>query len=50
LAVEKLYELDQEGNFDLIVEVMGRYSNPSDQGERLHDLLQLVPSRRGPCG
>ena len=27
------------------VEVMGRYLNPSDQGERLHDLLQIVPSR-----
>ena len=26
-------------------EVMGRYLNPSDQGERLHDLLQIVPSR-----
>jgi DNA-binding CsgD family transcriptional regulator len=24
---------------------MGRYLNPSDQGERLHDLLQIVPSR-----
>jgi hypothetical protein len=28
-----------------LVEVMGRYLNPSDQGERLHDLLQIVPSR-----
>jgi DNA invertase Pin-like site-specific DNA recombinase len=27
------------------VEVMGRYLNPSDQGERLHNLLQIVPSR-----
>jgi DNA invertase Pin-like site-specific DNA recombinase len=27
------------------VEVMGRYFNPSDQGERLHDLLRIVPSR-----
>jgi hypothetical protein len=24
---------------------MGRYLNPSDQGERLHDLVQMVPSR-----
>jgi hypothetical protein len=24
---------------------MGRYLNPSDQGERLHDLLQIVLSR-----
>ena len=28
-----------------VVEVTGRYLNPSDQGERLHDLLQIVPSR-----
>jgi transposase-like protein len=28
-----------------LVEVMGRYLNPSDQGERLRDLLQIVPSR-----
>jgi hypothetical protein len=27
-----------------MVEVMGRYLNPCDQGERLHDLLQIVPS------
>jgi hypothetical protein len=27
------------------VEVMGRYLDPSDQGERLHDLLEIVPSR-----
>ena len=26
------------------MEVMGRYLNPSDQGERLRDLLQIVPS------
>jgi DNA-binding CsgD family transcriptional regulator len=24
---------------------MGRYLNPSDQGERLHDLVQIVPFR-----
>jgi hypothetical protein len=29
----------------VLVEVMGRYLNPSDQGERLHDLVQIVPSR-----
>jgi hypothetical protein len=28
-----------------LVEVMGRYLNPSDQGERHHDILQIVPSR-----
>jgi hypothetical protein len=27
-----------------LVEVMGRYLNPSDQGERLRDLLGIVPS------
>lgn len=27
-----------------LVEVLGRYLNPCDQGERIHDLLQIVPS------
>jgi hypothetical protein len=26
------------------VEVMGRYLNPSDQGERLREILETVPS------
>ena len=30
------------------MEVMGRYLNHSDQGERVHDLLQIVPSRPKP--
>ena len=32
-------------DLDFSVEVMGRYLNPADQGKRLHDLLQIVPSR-----
>jgi hypothetical protein len=27
-----------------MVEVMGRYLNPSDQGERLREVLAIVPS------
>src|ERR1700728_1457820 len=33
-------------NIDSLVEVMGRYSNLCDQGERLRELLEMVP--KGP--
>jgi hypothetical protein len=35
---------DLRGYLFVLVEVMGRYLNPSDQGERLRELLAIVPS------
>jgi len=29
---------------DFVVEVMGRYLNPSDQGERLREILEIAPT------
>jgi hypothetical protein len=38
----------KRGSKGILVEVMGRYSNLCDQGERLRELLEMVP--KGPSG